>query len=86
MRRRWEPTERPGAAPSAVWARDGYLCSVNVVRLAELRDTPLSVDEVVRDLRRWQGLGIQRVMLQYLDIEDLDAIELVAREVIPAVA
>jgi molybdopterin synthase catalytic subunit len=34
------------AVPSAVPARSGYLCSVNVVRLAELRDTPLSVDEV----------------------------------------
>ena len=45
-----------------------------------------SVDEVVRDLRRWHGLGIQRVMLQCLDIDDLGAIELVAREVIPAVA
>jgi alkanesulfonate monooxygenase SsuD/methylene tetrahydromethanopterin reductase-like flavin-dependent oxidoreductase (luciferase family) len=45
-----------------------------------------SVDEVVRDLRRWHGLGIRRVMLQYLDIDDLAALELVAREVIPAVA
>jgi len=32
---------------SAGWVRSGYLCSVNVVRLAELRDTPLSVDEVL---------------------------------------
>jgi alkanesulfonate monooxygenase SsuD/methylene tetrahydromethanopterin reductase-like flavin-dependent oxidoreductase (luciferase family) len=44
-----------------------------------------SVDEVVRDLRRWHALGIQRVMLQCLDADDLAAIELVAREVIPAV-
>ena len=40
----------------------------------------------MRDLRRWQALGIQRVMLQCLDIDDLAAIELVAREVIPALA
>jgi alkanesulfonate monooxygenase SsuD/methylene tetrahydromethanopterin reductase-like flavin-dependent oxidoreductase (luciferase family) len=45
-----------------------------------------SVEEVVRDLRRWQSLGVQRVMLQCLDIDDLAALELVAREVIPAVA
>jgi molybdopterin synthase catalytic subunit len=32
---------------SAGRVRSGYLCSVNVVRLAELRDTPLSVDEVL---------------------------------------
>ena len=45
-----------------------------------------SVDEVVRDLRRWHGLGVRRVMMQCLDIDDLAAIELIAREVIPAVA
>jgi alkanesulfonate monooxygenase SsuD/methylene tetrahydromethanopterin reductase-like flavin-dependent oxidoreductase (luciferase family) len=45
-----------------------------------------SVDEVVRDLRRWQGLGIQAVMLQCLDVDDLAVLELIAREVIPAVA
>ena len=45
-----------------------------------------SVDEVVRDLRRWQGLGVQAVMFQCLDIDDLVALELIAREVIPAVA
>jgi alkanesulfonate monooxygenase SsuD/methylene tetrahydromethanopterin reductase-like flavin-dependent oxidoreductase (luciferase family) len=44
-----------------------------------------SVEEVVRDLRRWHALGIERVMLQCLDIDDLALIELVAREVIPAV-
>jgi alkanesulfonate monooxygenase SsuD/methylene tetrahydromethanopterin reductase-like flavin-dependent oxidoreductase (luciferase family) len=44
-----------------------------------------SVDEVVRDLRRWQGLGVQAVMLQCLDVDDLAAVELIAREVIPAV-
>lgn len=45
-----------------------------------------SVDEVARDLRRWQALGVQGVMLQCLDVDDLAAIELIAREVIPAVA
>jgi alkanesulfonate monooxygenase SsuD/methylene tetrahydromethanopterin reductase-like flavin-dependent oxidoreductase (luciferase family) len=45
-----------------------------------------SVDEVVRDLRRWHGLGVQAVMLQCLDVDDLAVLELIAREVIPAVA
>ena len=45
-----------------------------------------SVDEIVRDLHRWHGLGIHGVMLQFLDVDDLAALELVAREVIPAVA
>lgn len=43
-------------------------------------------DEVVRDLRRWQALGIRRVMLQMLDMDDLAALELIARDVIPALA
>lgn len=40
--------------------------------------------EVARDLRRWRDLGIERVMLQMIDQEDLAAIELIAREVLPA--
>ena len=40
--------------------------------------------EIVEDLRRWQALGIGRVMLQLVDMEDLAAIELLAREVLPA--
>jgi len=42
-------------------------------------------DEIVRDLERWNKLGITRVMLQMLDPDDLEAIELIGREVVPAV-
>jgi alkanesulfonate monooxygenase SsuD/methylene tetrahydromethanopterin reductase-like flavin-dependent oxidoreductase (luciferase family) len=45
-----------------------------------------SVDDVVRDLQRWRSLGVRGVMLQCLDIDDLGALELIAREVVPAVA
>jgi F420-dependent oxidoreductase-like protein len=41
------------------------------------------VPSVIKDLRRWEELGVGRVMLQLLDQEDLDAIELIARHVIP---
>jgi F420-dependent oxidoreductase-like protein len=41
-------------------------------------------EDVARDLARWRELGIQRVMLQLIDQEDLAAIELIAREVLPA--
>jgi F420-dependent oxidoreductase-like protein len=41
-------------------------------------------EEVRRDLERWAALGVQRVMLQMLDMEDLAAIELIGREVVPA--
>jgi len=43
-----------------------------------------SPEEVARELRRWEGLGLYRVMLQLLDQEDFAAIDLFAREVLPA--
>jgi alkanesulfonate monooxygenase SsuD/methylene tetrahydromethanopterin reductase-like flavin-dependent oxidoreductase (luciferase family) len=40
-------------------------------------------DRVVEDLARWAAAGVARVMLQLLDMDDLDAIELIGREVVP---
>jgi len=40
--------------------------------------------EIVRDLAAWQRAGLSRVMLQMLDMDDLAAIELIGREVVPA--
>jgi alkanesulfonate monooxygenase SsuD/methylene tetrahydromethanopterin reductase-like flavin-dependent oxidoreductase (luciferase family) len=40
--------------------------------------------EIVAALQAWASEGIGRVMLQMLDLEDLDAIELIASEVLPA--
>ena len=42
------------------------------------------VDEAVARLREYEGAGIERVFLQHLLHRDLDAVELLAREVIPA--
>ena len=42
-------------------------------------------DEITRDLERWDSLGIHRVLLQMLDMEDLPAIEAIAKDVLPAV-
>ncbi len=42
-----------------------------------------SIDRVVRDLKRWEELGIQRLMLQLIDQDDLEVIELIARHVLP---
>jgi len=39
---------------------------------------------VVEDLKRWEAVGVTRVMLQTLDVDDFAAIELLAREVVPA--
>ena len=41
-------------------------------------------ERVVVDLKRWENLGVQRVMLQMLDMEDDSAMDLLAREVVPA--
>jgi alkanesulfonate monooxygenase SsuD/methylene tetrahydromethanopterin reductase-like flavin-dependent oxidoreductase (luciferase family) len=40
--------------------------------------------EVAAELRAWAALGIERVMLQMLDQDDLAAVDLIAREVLPA--
>jgi F420-dependent oxidoreductase-like protein len=41
--------------------------------------------QVIEDLQRWDGAGIQRVLLQMLDQEDIGALELFAREVLTKV-
>ena len=42
-----------------------------------------SPDRVVDDLREWERAGVSRVMLQLFDMDDVEAIELIAREVAP---
>jgi F420-dependent oxidoreductase-like protein len=44
-----------------------------------------TVDEVVERIRAYEAVGVSRVMLQHLDHRDLDAVGLIADEVIPAV-
>ena len=44
-----------------------------------------AADDIVRDLERWQSLGVHRVLLQMLDMEDLAAIEAIGRDILPAV-
>jgi alkanesulfonate monooxygenase SsuD/methylene tetrahydromethanopterin reductase-like flavin-dependent oxidoreductase (luciferase family) len=43
-------------------------------------------DEIVSQLQKLAAVGIDRVMLQHNDFDDEDVLELIAREVIPAVA
>jgi F420-dependent oxidoreductase-like protein len=45
-----------------------------------------TVDEVAEQLRELEAAGAQRVMLQHLLHDDLDAVELIGRELIPRVA
>ena len=43
-------------------------------------------DELVARLREYESAGIERVMLQHLLHRDIEALELVAAEVLPAFA
>jgi F420-dependent oxidoreductase-like protein len=56
-------------ADEEAWRRASYLAG--------------SPAEVVASLETWAAAGVQRVMLQMLDMEDLAAIELFARHVLP---
>jgi len=56
--------------------------------VGELRRTALAgtTDEVVARLREYEAVGIERVMLQHLLHRDVEALELIAAEVVPAFA
>jgi len=43
-------------------------------------------DEVVAQLRAWEALGVERVMLQHFAMDEDAPLELIAREVLPRVA
>ena len=45
----------------------------------------LEPDALIERLREYEAAGVERVMLQHLRHEDLDVVELIGREVIPAV-
>ena len=45
----------------------------------EPEDVPMQ-----RDLEQWRAAGMSRVMLQMLDMDDAEAMDLIAREVVPA--
>ena len=45
-----------------------------------------TVDEAAAQLRRFEEAGVERVMLQHLDHQDLAMVELIGRELAPAVA
>jgi F420-dependent oxidoreductase-like protein len=57
--------------------------------VAELRQRGIAVgvgDEIVEQLGQWAQAGVQRIMLQWLDLDDLDRLEAMAQAVLPQVA
>ena len=61
----------------------GSAADVGELRRTALAGTP---DEVVARLREYEAAGIERVMLQHLLHRDVEALELIAAEVVPALA
>jgi F420-dependent oxidoreductase-like protein len=61
----------------------GSPADVGELRRTALAGTP---DEVVARLREYEAVGIERVMLQHLLHRDVEALELIAAEVVPAFA
>jgi F420-dependent oxidoreductase-like protein len=45
-----------------------------------------TVDEAIRHLRELEDAGVDRVMLQHLAHDDVEMVELIGREIVPAVA
>jgi alkanesulfonate monooxygenase SsuD/methylene tetrahydromethanopterin reductase-like flavin-dependent oxidoreductase (luciferase family) len=45
-----------------------------------------TIEEAAAQLRRFEEAGVERVMLQHLDHQDLEMVELIGRELAPAVA
>ena len=58
----------------------GYLAGIGPNRIAG------TVDEAVARLADYAGAGVRRVMLQHLLHDDLEAVALIGREIIPRVA
>jgi F420-dependent oxidoreductase-like protein len=56
---------------------------------AELRQNGLAVgtgNEIVDQLGQWAEAGVQRIMLQWLNLDDLDGLESLAQAVLPQVS
>lgn len=56
---------------------------------ADLRQIGLAVgtgNEIVDQLGQWGEAGVQRIMLQWLDLDDLDGLESLAQAVLPQVS
>ncbi|HET7016944.1 MAG TPA: LLM class F420-dependent oxidoreductase [Streptosporangiaceae bacterium] len=53
----------------------------------EMRETSLvgTPDELVAKIKKFEEIGTERIYLQVLDLDDLDHLELIAAEVLPAV-
>jgi F420-dependent oxidoreductase-like protein len=79
-----------GADESELRARAERLAAVtgDSADVDELRRTALAgtPDEVVARLREYEAAGVERVMLQHLLHRDVEALELIAAEVVPAFA
>jgi alkanesulfonate monooxygenase SsuD/methylene tetrahydromethanopterin reductase-like flavin-dependent oxidoreductase (luciferase family) len=45
--------------------------------------TPGTSSELIDRLRLWQEAGVERLLLQWLDLDDIASLEMIARDVLP---
>jgi F420-dependent oxidoreductase-like protein len=88
-----EARERRAAIVAACEAAGREPIPFSLMTSFQLGDTPPdppaiggSVDDVVARLREYEEVGVSRVFLQHLAHRDLETVEIIGREVAPAVA
>jgi F420-dependent oxidoreductase-like protein len=76
--------ERRAAEVAALMGRDGDRATI----VGEFAQQWIvgTVDEVVARLREYEEAGVERVFLQHLLHRDLDVVELIGRELVPALS
>ncbi|MBZ0298574.1 MAG: LLM class F420-dependent oxidoreductase, partial [Anaerolineae bacterium] len=42
-----------------------------------------TASELVDRLSQWEAAGVERLLLQWIDLDDLESLELIARDVLP---
>ena len=80
---RSEVLRRAGRVAERSGRSDGSEALLNEVRGSWVVGT---VDDAIGHLRELQDAGVDRVMLQHLAHDDVDMVELIGREIVPAVA
>lgn len=70
-------------------AEVGRLAASRNRSVEELRQRGMAIgtgNEIVEQLGQWAEAGVQRIMLQWLDLDDLDRLEAMAQAVLPQIS
>lgn len=86
-----QPDEvRRSLMTGCIFGRDtaevGHLAANRNLSVEDLRQRGMAIgtgNEIVTQLGQWAEAGVQRIMLQWLDLDDLDRLEAMAQAVLP---